>query len=371
MIKKSTHARKNRIIYISILAIKFISVFLASCLIWDFIIGSFIQTYPQTKEHPLYGLIPREGEKIVWGTEGYGIGIINNYGLLGENIEDKKNGEFRILVLGDSYTEALQVMPEQKYVYLLEKKLTDLGYKVTVINAGKGDNSVADHLYFADYYKKEFNPDYVVIQTNLKDFTEDATKTTKHQRCFLNKDKSGNIIINAPKNLSKTQLLLNDFRQKSAISNFIVLRSLQMQLNIKFRKLINVIHVFADTDKKSIEQEQYLKYSIENLKKAYGTNMLILYLDSVPIAYKSSMITYNLEDEDYKKHLTMICDQNKINVIDTKTEFINSYKNNNISVRGFSNYRPSYYGHLNKFGHEVLADKLFNYFVNILKGDKK
>ncbi|HEY2592533.1 MAG TPA: hypothetical protein VGK33_01380, partial [Chloroflexota bacterium] len=64
----------------------------------------------------------------------------NVHGFVGPDVAaPKPPGEFRIVVLGDSYTAGGQVPYEQNYTALLESDLHQLGYaNVRVINAGVG-----------------------------------------------------------------------------------------------------------------------------------------------------------------------------------------------------------------------------------------
>ncbi len=64
----------------------------------------------------------------------------NTHGFVGPDIPaEKPPGEFRIVVLGDSYTAGGQVPFEQNYTALLETDLHQMGYpNVRVVNAGVG-----------------------------------------------------------------------------------------------------------------------------------------------------------------------------------------------------------------------------------------
>ena len=102
----------------------------------------------------------------------------NSLGFIGEEITiEKPENVFRILVLGDSFTEALQVEEGKNFCeqlqYLLnhESVLRDNCYQV--INAGMaGSSPISEYLYF----KREFiklNPDIVILQLFANDVFED------------------------------------------------------------------------------------------------------------------------------------------------------------------------------------------------------
>ena len=102
----------------------------------------------------------------------------NSFRLLGEEIPFKKEkGTFRILVLGDSYTEALQVSAGDNFCgqlqNLLNNNLNKKYKKYEVLNAGiSGYSPISHYLYF----KRELvhlEPDMVIVQLFGNDVFED------------------------------------------------------------------------------------------------------------------------------------------------------------------------------------------------------
>jgi lysophospholipase L1-like esterase len=72
-------------------------------------------------------------------TEYDGILRTNSRGMVGPEVVGKAPGEFRVVVLGDSYAVGGQVAYEQTFPAVLERDLHDAGYtNVRVINAGVG-----------------------------------------------------------------------------------------------------------------------------------------------------------------------------------------------------------------------------------------
>ena len=108
----------------------------------------------------------------------------NAFGLLGEEVKEKKDeGTFRILVLGDSFTEAMQVPGEKNFCGKLQSLLTGLSYKkykkFEVLNAGVSGYSPLNY-YLS--YKRDFarlQTDMVLVQLFANDVFEDNTSTAK------------------------------------------------------------------------------------------------------------------------------------------------------------------------------------------------
>ncbi|MBN1870399.1 MAG: SGNH/GDSL hydrolase family protein [Candidatus Omnitrophica bacterium] len=102
----------------------------------------------------------------------------NSLGLLGEEVQIRKPyGVTRILVLGDSFTEALQVSPYENFCALLERHLNsgndDPSHDYEVIGAGvPGYSPISEYLYL----KRELlqlNPDLIIVQLSANDVFED------------------------------------------------------------------------------------------------------------------------------------------------------------------------------------------------------
>lgn len=102
---------------------------------------------------------------------------INSLGLRDEEVGNKKTGEFRILLLGDSFVQGYGVNIENSFPKLLEKKLNENGHeKFKVINAGViGYSPLIEYLYLAKM-GLEFKPDMVILAFSLTDFWEDRKR---------------------------------------------------------------------------------------------------------------------------------------------------------------------------------------------------
>ncbi len=108
----------------------------------------------------------------------------NAFGFLGDEITlEKEKGTFRILVLGDSFTEAFQVPREKNFCGQLQSYLNDLPdkkyKKIEVLNAGVSGYSPLNHyLSFKREFAK-FKPDLVLVQLFANDVFEDNTARAK------------------------------------------------------------------------------------------------------------------------------------------------------------------------------------------------
>ncbi len=91
---------------------------------------------------------------------------INDQGLRGQKYAyDKDAGTFRIRVLGDSFTAALQVAEEETFVKLLESQLKQHypGVNFEIINAGVVGYGTGNQLSYFSHEGYKYQPDLVLL----------------------------------------------------------------------------------------------------------------------------------------------------------------------------------------------------------------
>lgn len=89
--------------------------------------------------------------------------------------EAKDSGEFRILCLGDSFTEGDGADTDSSYVSFLRRKLLRRGCNVTVMNAGKcGSDPFFNFVNYRDRLAR-FSPDLIIQTLSRHDMTDDIS----------------------------------------------------------------------------------------------------------------------------------------------------------------------------------------------------
>jgi hypothetical protein len=95
---------------------------------------------------------------------------------------EKSPGTFRILLLGDSFMEALQVPFEASLPSLLEEELgRRTGRKVEVINAGVSGWGTDDELRYLTSYGVAYHPDLVLVAMTLHNDISDNLRQDWHR----------------------------------------------------------------------------------------------------------------------------------------------------------------------------------------------
>lgn len=103
---------------------------------------------------------------------------VNSLGLRdNEYSEEKPENTFRILMLGDSFTEGYGIELDNTFSKLLENKLKldnyDDGKKIEVINAGiTGYSPILEYFYLKKHVLK-LQPDLVILNYSMTDFYDD------------------------------------------------------------------------------------------------------------------------------------------------------------------------------------------------------
>lgn len=94
---------------------------------------------------------------------------MNSHGLRDDEYPyEKAKDNYRILVLGDSFTEGYDVELNNVFVQMLERMLNDslaaqTGYRFEVINAGTGGYSTDQEFLFYQTEGYKYNPDLVIL----------------------------------------------------------------------------------------------------------------------------------------------------------------------------------------------------------------
>src|SRR5262249_8193479 len=103
---------------------------------------------------------------------------INSRGLRDREIPYERGDAFRILVLGDSYAEGLQIPVEETFAKVLERRLAEVGdgRPVEVVNAGCSGYGTDNSLLFYRDQGRKYRPDLVLLAFNTgNDILENYT----------------------------------------------------------------------------------------------------------------------------------------------------------------------------------------------------
>ena len=135
--------------------------------------------------HPIVGEVHEPGKPFRQGIEGRGSGIWTSNGVRRASYPTS-GGHAPVLILGDSYTEAIQVDDEDYFGHLLEGRLGG----TPVLAVGRSGYSVTDYIAKAESFKRLFKPGWVVIEVGAGDFQADAWTKKAGGYAYFERDSS-------------------------------------------------------------------------------------------------------------------------------------------------------------------------------------
>lgn len=105
--------------------------------------------------------------------EFYGLVRLNNYGLHAPDIAPKAEGVFRILIVGDSFPQGMQVSTEETFPYLLQKRFDTEGKRIEIINLSMDAYGTDRELLLYALLGWQFQPDLVVLSMYIGNDVQD------------------------------------------------------------------------------------------------------------------------------------------------------------------------------------------------------
>ena len=287
-----------------------------------------------------------EGNQIYFhGTEGFGRGKTNNDGFM--NMFDYDDDmEIDVLIIGSSHMQALQVDMSQSAA----SKLNALMENETVYNIG-----VPSHLFLrcASNFRAAINKyhptNYIVIETSSVSFSdEELALAISEEIPELPAVYIGRLekIVDLIRRNPYLSLLKEQIEEYVAI------------MQAKDAEEAKNSEDFAEPD--TITNENLLDdllHKMSVLAEECGAKVIIAYH---PDIYIDSDGTMNINaDQNAIARFERLCDENGILFLDMSDRFKEEYESTYTLPYGFSN-TPVGAGHMNKYGHAMMADELYN-----------
>jgi len=142
---------------------------------------------------PGFGKIIRPGTTVQWWKEGHGESHWTRFGLRRREVPDPLQGG--VLVLGNSFTEGLQVDDDETFTSILEARLRSEGVDATVLNAGRSGASAADYAALAPRNQEIFRPRWTIVQLIPEDLGAPAWVPGRSHFAY---DEEGRLVAKAP-----------------------------------------------------------------------------------------------------------------------------------------------------------------------------
>jgi hypothetical protein len=295
---------------------------------------------------------------------------------------EKQAGTYRILVVGDSYVEALQVPTDKTFYNLLEQKLNNEfpDKKFEVYGIGKSGNGTYQNYQYYQAYGEKYKPDLIIDSFLVgNDFRDDSLELSKlfskeagydvvNVRTFAKFDDQGNLVNPDEKLNAPEQNVVKKIAEKSVFLTW-AYRSYREILNRKYFNanssepqslpiLDNQVYLksYPDVWNEAWQIENNLLRTFNNTASKNGSKFLLV---SLTEGYRINPEPN--ENLDYDKP------ENKLNEISTAEHF--SYLPllpvfRQLNKETGENPHLECDGHWNETGHLWAANTIFDYLKN-------
>jgi hypothetical protein len=317
----------------------------------------------------------------------------NDFGFMGKPItKTKPSGVFRIIILGDSFTEALQIEEYKNYCSRLEEYLNGYflssGKRFEVINAGISGYSPIQEYMFYKKRLQEFDADLVIVQLWTNDIFEDHKVgamsllgqdqlPVKINRYFLrkyqNRPQMGfgtfevNPVINAAHNfLVETSrfyeyiytVMIKANKNRNPHENLTKQLEFDDQNQFFIIQEDNPLYLNKQFRWRALDNTTRYLLALKQLVESRGAQLMLFY---IPVEAQLSLTHYGTHKQLYglnkigsgfNEFLERFCGQYKIHCLDLLPAF---EKNKEKGMYIHSD------GHLNEIGQGEVSQALFDY----------
>lgn len=255
-------------------------------------------------------------------TEGVAWGRMNNDGY--NNLLDyDDNLSIDGLVMGGSHLEGRNISQEDNLVAVLNNTSNDYYY-----NIGISEHTLPICISNLENAITKYKPNkYVIIETMNISFADNELNGSLNQREKLPTYSDGIMDI------------LQNMKYLKLIRYQLVNTDLSYQIDSVLNKDL---------------LDQMLKKTSDICKKN-NLKLIIVFHPNFSVS-NNNEITFNYNERDCEI-FKETCKNNDIIFINMKNDFINEYKNDNVIPYGFDNSVIGY-GHLNKYGHRIIANRI-------------
>ncbi len=288
------------------------------------------------------------GARMVESFEGYSHVTFNQLGF--NDAEPRNDRVKKIFVIGDSYTEAFQLDVTLGYTSLIEKALASP--RIDVIKLARDSFLPLHYPIVSERYYDAYKPELTILQLGShtlgglynENITIEYSADNEIQRYTL--DVSDNDIQK-----EKFRIIINN----SALAYHLMRRYKHL--------IVKIIKRFNGLFTSKIEKaKDSLIYSVANdkdrqkrltyiLKKLKGRVVVIYFPDPAII------FNINAHNDSVRHVISAASKAANLGFIDFTDIFTADFSANNQLLNGFQNSKPNG-GHLNRYGHQVVAENL-------------
>lgn len=352
------------------LAGKIIFALAVSLIVWEILLRFFVVIPIPYRHDPAIGWMPKPYSSGLFTLEGRGVCNYNEFGFRGETIGEKQPGELRIVALGDSYTEGQQMNIEQTFPAQLEQLLNEKREAnvaasglppVRVLNGGRGGSSPAYSVQLAEEYKKIFQPDWVVLLINDGNWVTIFDPTTE---IYYRPDgEAFQMEVQWKWNkMSRLLKLLMQWRVRDLAVFQYTYNRLGTIMAARAKAANNdgttTAQSVEDNKAHSLRQEKAIDWTVQQLAERYPKLIVV----HMPIGASTGGLHPPMDSEGF---LIKSCERHRVPLIVMRDRIAQDYMETKQPPFGFYNTLP-WLGHPNAYGHKLVAQALYEFFIDKL-----
>lgn len=296
---------------------------------------------------PGYVKIPTPDTKSVWCTEGCGVTHRLSKGERAGYPADAP----AVLVLGDSFTEALEVNDDEVYTHVAQEALAKVGIRLGFVNAGLAGRSVADYVGFADRHKKLFSPAWTVVTLRDDDLAEDTERPAK---TAFKRDAGGRLQVSFDED--RTAPGVRDALW-NAPSIFVRYSAYRLHKFVEAAEAEPPMFFAASHEGRKAPPTDYAQYAVEEeldlLRAAYGGKVTVV---TLPYILFKAGGEPTILDSNVRRRLLSYCKATGMSCVEPSAAFLAMARGYR-SPFGFPNSQFNY-GHMNPDGHRIVGEEL-------------
>lgn len=299
-----------------------------------------------------------DGCRIVWRTEGRGVGTFGRWGV--SAVPDvQSRTERKIILWGDSYVEAHQVSDGKKMAQQLTDVLMKCGIDdVLAVGAGFSGQSVADYLVKIPVYEKKMPPvaAHVVVIGQIEDLF--PNNPPAYFSRFV-ADPVPHVIPAVLHKPSRLKWVVYQWGVRLRANGFLsMVRNWADGFNLRFE--MGPVKMpqknMQDTKPSDEELDAWFNFYAREFRKTTAKPLILVYLPTVPKLNGNGWILDDGNDSEARQ-MEEAFSRNGWLVINMGGRFVRYFEETGQMPRGFNNSSPGS-GHLNEAGHKLVAEAL-------------
>ncbi len=312
----------------------------------ELFVRAFITSPLQTLPDKDLGWVYKPYAEIFQTAEGWATNRLN---ALGYNDEDIQPSDVRphFLVLGDSFTEALQVVREKNFCSLTEKRLQE----VAIVNAARSGLSPVHYPVIANRITKVVRPDMIILVLTTGDSND-----IQSGNFVVLRDHEDNVtqIQLREKRLSRARIILEPLLARSAMATHLVSRLRQLHFDLPFPLVRSVMAVPSKESNDIPDNTVILKLIFSEIQGI--APLRVIYIPD--LEYRANNIAKQTKaSKRFYNTINKVTYEAGIPFMSALPMLIETYRANGQPPVGFHNSNITS-GHLNERGHEAVATAL-------------